>query len=137
MAAVQEKYRRKHGHAFKIDATAVNTLWGDIAVNDIDQSPTIAMLDVDGHAVEIRALSAETMYPLKVAAYRTKDIPDLPLIAERCSSQSILIRAKQIFPWYADRSAFPEYAERLARCIARDFDMRLEGVEAAFALPDS
>ncbi len=136
VAAVQDKYRRKHGHSFKIDATPVNTLWGDIAVNDIDQSPTIATLDVDGHAVEIRALSAETMYLLKVAAYRTKDIPDLPLIAARCSSQSLLARAKQVFPWYADRSAFPEYAERLARCIARDFNMRLEAVEAVFALPD-
>src|SRR5664280_143082 len=113
--SVQDAYRRKYGPTFKIDVTPVNTLWGDIAVNDIEQSPIVATLEVQGRTVEIRALSPETMYLVKVAAYRPKDIPDLPLIATRCSSQSLIVRAKQMFPWYADRSAFPQYVERLAR----------------------
>jgi hypothetical protein len=135
--SVQDMYRRKHGPAFKIDATPVNTLWGDIAVNDIDESPTVTTLEVQGHVVEIRALSAETMYLLKAAAYRPKDIPDLPLIAAKCSSQSLIARAKQMFPWYADRGAFPQYAERLARCVARDFGMRVETVDGLFGLSDA
>ena len=135
--SVQDAYRRKHGPAFKIDATPVNTLWGDIAVNDIDESPAVTTLEVQGHIVEIRALSAETMYLLKAAAYRPKDIPDLPLIAAKCSSQSLIARAKQMFPWYADRNAFPQYAERLARCVARDFNMRLEAVDVLFELSDA
>ena len=42
ISAVEDKYRHKHGLGFKIDATPVNTLWGDIAINDIDQSPAVA-----------------------------------------------------------------------------------------------
>jgi hypothetical protein len=135
--SVQDAYRRKYGPTFKIDVTPVNTLWGDIAVNDIEQSPIVATLEVQGRTVEIRALSPETMYLVKVAAYRPKDIPDLPLIATRCSSQSLIVRAKQMFPWYADRSAFPQYVERLARCIAQHFTMRLEAVDAEFGLSDA
>jgi hypothetical protein len=135
--SVQDVYRRKYGPAFKIDATPVNTLWGDIAVNDIDESPTITTLQVETHTVDIRALSAETMYLLKVAAYRSKDIPDLPPIAAGCSSQSLIARAKQMFPWYADRNAFPQFAERLARCVALNFDIPLEKVDASFGLADT
>jgi len=117
--------------------TSVNTLWGDIAVNDIDESPAVTALEVQGHIVAIRALSAETMYLLKAAAYRPKDIPDLPLIAAKCSSQSLIAKAKQMFPWYADRNAFPQYAQRPARCVVRDFNLGLEAVHVLFELSDA
>ena len=112
---VQESYRRKYGEAFKIDATPVNTVWGDIAINDIADSPVMATVEVGGSRVEVRALSPETVYLLKAAAYRDKDVPDLPIIAGRCAETSLLVRAIEISPWFANRSAFPEFVERLGR----------------------
>jgi hypothetical protein len=136
IATVTKKYRARYGFGFKIDATPGNTLWGDFAINDIDQSPTVTTIQIDKYKVSIRALSPETLYLIKVAADRAKDRPDVPLIALKCSYDSLLQRALRLFPWYGDRSAFPEYVERLARAVARDFGRPTESVYADFKLSE-
>lgn len=135
VSTVQEFFRRKLGPNFKIDATPVNTIWGAFAVQDIDESPPVETLNIEGMPVQIRALSAETLYLVKVAADRPKDRDDVVLIGAKCTYESVLDRAKRMFPWYGDRSAFPEFVERLARCTARDFGIRLETVDRDFGLP--
>jgi hypothetical protein len=135
VSTVQEIFRQKLGPNFKIDATPVNTIWGAFAVQDIDESPPVETLDIEGTPVQIRALSAETLYLIKVAADRPKDRDDVVLIGAKCTYESVLARAKRTFAWYADRSAFPEFVERLARCMARDFGIRLKTVDRDFGLP--
>jgi hypothetical protein len=105
---VTKKYRAQYGFNFKIDATPGNTIWGSLAIDDIDQSPTVATIEIGDVAVRIRALTPETLYLIKVAADRPKDRIDVPLIASKCSYESLLPRALQLFPWYGDRSAFTE-----------------------------
>jgi hypothetical protein len=133
---VTKKYRAQYGFNFKIDATPGNTIWGSFAIDDIDQSPTLATIEIGDVAVRIRALTPETLYLIKVAADRPKDRIDVPLIASKCSYESLLPRALQLFPWYGDRSAFPEYIERLARSMARDFGRTIDSVYADFKLSE-
>jgi len=133
---VTKKYRAQYGFNFKIDATPGNTIWGSFAIDDIDQSPTVATIEIGDVAVRIRALTPETLYFIKVAADRPKDRIDVPLIASKCSYESLLPRALQLFPWYGDRSAFPEYIERLARSMARDFGRTIDSVYADFKLSE-
>jgi hypothetical protein len=133
---VTKKYRAQYGFNFKIDATPGNTIWGSFAIDDIDQSPTVATIEIGDVAVRIRALTPETLYLIKVAADRSKDRIDVPLIASKCSYDSLLPRALQLFPWYGDRSAFPEYIERLARSMARDFGRTIDSVYADFKLSE-
>lgn len=133
---VTKKYRAQYGFNFKIDATPGNTIWGSFAIDDIDQSPTVATIEIGDVAVRIRALTPETLYLIKVAADRSKDRIDVPLIASKCSYESLLPRALQLFPWYGDRSAFPEYIERLARSMARDFGRTIDSVYADFKLSE-
>jgi hypothetical protein len=133
---VTKKYRAQYGFNFKIDATPGNTIWGSFAIDDIDRSPTVATIEIGDVAVRIRALTPETLYLIKVAADRSKDRIDVPLIASKCSYESLLPRALQLFPWYGDRSAFPEYIERLARSMARDFGRTIDSVYADFKLSE-
>jgi hypothetical protein len=133
---VTKKYRAQYGFNFKIDATPGNTIWGSFAIDDIDQSPTVATIEIGDVAVRIRALTPETLYLIKVAADRPKDRIDVPLIASKCSYESLLPRTLQLFPWYGDRSAFPEYIERLARSMARDFGRTIDSVYADFKLSE-
>ena len=54
---VTKKYRAQYGFNFKIDATPGNTIWGSFAIDDIDQSPTVATIEIGDVAVRIRALT--------------------------------------------------------------------------------
>lgn len=132
--ATVKRFRGRYGPNFKVDVTPTNTLWGAIAVKDIHESPIAQRIVVDEHAVEIRVLSPETLYLLKTAADRPKDRRDLELIAVHCEFTRLLDRAKCLLPWYGDRSAFPEFVERLLRVIGRDFGHSFADIESALGL---
>lgn len=53
---VRHLLKQCFGERFKIDATPVNRIWGEIAIRDIGQSPTAAMIGVAGREVVIRVL---------------------------------------------------------------------------------
>ncbi len=130
------RFSSRFGPQFKIDATPSNTIFGTIALADIEASPIVRELRIAGQTLHIRSLSPETLYIVKAAANRGKDIADLRQIARSIDYPSVLDRAKQLFPWYADRSAFPEHAERLARHLALDFGISLEQVDLDFGLAE-
>lgn len=129
--------RKRFGERFKIDATPVNTIWGEIAIRDIEASPSFATLQVGPYAIQVRALSVETLYIVKVAADRAKDRDDVPIIGQRTGYEAVVERARQLLPSYSDRKAFPGFAERLARCIARDFGRPLADVDATLDFADT
>ncbi len=132
---VTKKYAARFGPRFKIDATPSNTLWGAIAIADIESSPIVRGSDGE-ETVAVRALSIETLYIVKTAANRAKDQADIQALAMRTTYAATLSRAKQLFPWYSDRGAFPEHLERLARYMARDHHVPLAEVDRDFALPE-
>ncbi|MGX9981750.1 hypothetical protein [Methylobacterium fujisawaense] len=137
LALAQRDGKSRFGDRFKIDATPVNTIWGEIAISDIGQSPVVATIEVAGRKVIVRALDVETLYVVKVAADRPKDRIDQGLISRHTEYGKIVGRANRLFPSYGDREGLPAFAERLARCIARDFSMRLADVDADLALSET
>ena len=133
---VTRRFKDRFGLAFKIDATPSKQLWGAIVIEDVDAAPIVKSIKCRQHDVVVRALSAETMYIVKAAADRPKDQSDIEALARRTTYEDTLPRAKRLFPWYADRGAFPEQVERLARYMARDFSKTLADVDADFGLPE-
>lgn len=130
-------YRPRYGTQFKVDVTPANTLWGAFAVKDIDESPVSEHIEIEGTSVQIRVLSPETMYLIKIAANRPKDTDDVPIIGKHCDYPALIARAKRLLPWYADRSSVPEYAERLVRSLGRDFGRDFSQIEIDLELEDA
>jgi hypothetical protein len=83
---VTKKYRTRYGFDFKIDATPGNTIWGSFAIDDIDQSPTVATIEIGEVAVRIRALTPETLY-LRI-----------PMISPGCTDFDLAQDSKMISP---------------------------------------
>ena len=133
---VTRRFKSRFGPAFKIDATPSKQLWGAIVIEDVDAAPIVKSIRCGQHDVIVRALSAETMYIVKAAADRAKDQPDIEALAHRTTYDDTLVRARRLFPWYADRGAFPEQVEKLARYMSRDFRKPLAEVDADFGLPE-
>ena len=134
---VRRKFVPVYGQGFKIDATLSNTVWGAIALVDIEQSPIVRRLETRNGLLSVQALTPETLYVMKAAADRAKDQPDLAALASRTLYPNVVRRAQAMFPWYADRGAFPEQVERLARYMARDFGVALKQVDDDLSLPVS
>jgi hypothetical protein len=135
--ATVNRYRAKYGAQFKIDVTPANTLWGAFAVKDIEESPVTESIEIEGRSIQIRVLSPETMYLIKVAADRPKDRDDVPLIGKHCDYAALIARAKRLLPWYADRSSLAEYVERLVRSLGRDFGREFLQIENDLELGDA
>ena len=126
---------KRFGPRFKIDATPSNTIWGTIALLDIETSPEVTTIATDGRMLRIQALTVETLYLVKSAANRAKDRPDVRALAGKTTYEALLKRARQVFPWYSDRTAFPEQAERLSRHMARDFRVPHKAYQASLISP--
>lgn len=88
-------------------------------------------------AVDIRALTVETLFLVKAAADRDKDRADLALLAPHTTYSRIVERAKTLFPWYGDRQGLPDFAERLSRYTCEHFRVPLARIDRDFALPSS
>jgi hypothetical protein len=137
IAEVAAKYAKRYGPTFKIDATPLETIWGAIAIRDIAQSPQVGTVKTRFGAVDIRALTVETLFLVKAAADRDKDRADLALLAPHTTYSRIVERAKTLFPWYGDRQGLPDFAERLSRYTCEHFRVPLARIDRDFALPSS
>jgi hypothetical protein len=135
VAELNEVGRSRFGAQFKFDVTPVNTVWGHIAIKDIEQSPAFCTLEIADQTVPVRAITLETLYLLKAAAGRDKDLDDLSAIAPHVTLEAVLQRADQVLGWVGDRRQLPEYLETLSRMLARDFGAPVHEVEAAIAIP--
>lgn len=93
-----EELRAGYGSHFSIDVTTDNRLWGQVKVADIDKSPVARHFEVDGHKVELRSLTPETVFILKAEAGRDKDIDDLEVIARHTTPEAIVERWRQMIP---------------------------------------
>jgi hypothetical protein len=137
VAMLNKAGRDKFGPQFRLDVTPVNTIWGHMAIKDIEQSPPFDTIAVGGRNVVLRALTLETCYLLKAAAGRERDLHDLSTIAPHVTFDSVVQRANQTLGWVGDRKRLPEYLETLSCMLARDFGKSLEETDSLIAMPDA
>ena len=110
---VEAELATELGPAFKLDVTPGENVWGSILLRDIEQSPEIERFETSGHLVIVRALSVEDLFLLKLAADRSRDRADLPLLASRTTAERLVERFNRIQAWHGDRSAVMGFADAL------------------------
>jgi predicted nucleotidyltransferase len=113
VAEIEAEARSRHGQSFKLDVTPAENLRGTILVRDIDQDArtVVRRFDVDERRYEIRAISIETQFLLKLAAGRERDREDLPLIAAKTSPDALVTRFNTLVAWHGDRDAVAAFAD--------------------------
>jgi hypothetical protein len=70
--SVEIEMKSRFGKDFKIDATPGENLWGPILFRDIAQSGQVEVIKLSTADVPVRALSAEDLILVKIAADREK-----------------------------------------------------------------
>lgn len=128
----EQALRERFGPSFKIDATSVENLWGYILVRDISQSPSIGSLALPGGAVDIKALSLEDLFLLKLAAGRDKDRRDLPALAARVDAERMIRRFGQMARWHGNPPALPgladEFVQQMSTLLGMDKTFVIENL---------
>lgn len=113
---LERELKKTYGEQFKLDVTATENLWGSILLRDItDHSPTYSLLEVNNQHYEIKALSIEDLFLLKLSAGRDKDRRDLPAIAAKTTSDALIQRFNSICKWHGNRHALIGYADDFVR----------------------
>ncbi len=128
---VELELRGSHGERFRLDATSGENLWGSILVRDIGDSPQVATLTTPSGQYVLRALSVEDLFLVKLAAGRSKDLDDLPLLAPHTSPAPLVARFNQLLRWHGDRGAILGYADSFVRTVTELYD-----VDAASLIDD-
>ncbi|MHB1903762.1 MAG: DUF6036 family nucleotidyltransferase [Ferrimicrobium sp.] len=79
---------------YRIDVTNRRTLWGEIAVLDIESDAEVMeTLEIEGFTVDIAAISPETLFVIKASSMRDKDRADLGAIMTATSPEKVIERA--------------------------------------------
>lgn len=118
---VENELREIFGRTFKIDTTASANIWGSIFIKDIEESPIVTILDVEGTCVSIRALSVNDLYVIKLHADREKDLRDLPGIAEKTEFSSLVVRFNQLLQWHGNQNEKLQLVDRFIERALWDF----------------
>jgi len=117
---VESEARAQWGPLVKLDVTSTENLWGNILVRDIALSPVVAHLTSSHGPIEVRALSIEDLFLLKLAAGRAKDLQDLSLLLAFTNAQQLIARFRTLSAWHGDRHALLGYADALVTWLVRD-----------------
>jgi len=121
---IAEDIERRSG--FRIDVTSKNNLWGQLRIQDIEQdAEVVESIDIEGFAVDIAAISPETLFVIKASSMREKDRDDLPLLTRVTTQQEIITRAEYLLKTLETRHGQEEF---LANIVA---EMQLVYLEAA------
>jgi len=105
--AVERELRARYGDGFRLDVTSGENVWGSIIVRDITASPLVGAID----DVQLRALSIEDLFLLKLASARHRDLADLDLLAPRTNADALITRWNQLVKWHGDRHAILGFAD--------------------------
>jgi hypothetical protein len=90
---IAEDLERRSG--FRIDVASKNNLWGQLKIHDIDQdAQVVESIDIEGFAVDIAAISPETLFVIKSSSMRDKDRSDLPLLMGVTTPAQIIAHAE-------------------------------------------
>jgi len=133
---IENELKPTYGDTFKIDVTVGENLWGDIILRDIANSPEWLSIDIGNTHVSIRILSIQDLLILKLAAGRTKDLSDLPLIAPRVSADEVLARFNQLIKWHGNSNAKLGFANSFVIMMKDLYDMPEQDVIEKMDVPD-
>jgi len=112
---IETELKRRLGDEFKIDATMTPNLWGPIMIKDIAASPLFRTITVGGRKVEVKALTIEDLFLVKLAANRMKDKADLPGLASRADPDRLIERFNRLVGWFSNRNALPSFVDAFVR----------------------
>lgn len=114
---VEQEFRASRGASFRLDVTTGENVWGQILVRDIASSPVLGRVS----DLELRALRIEDLFLLKLASGRSRDLPDLDLLAPRTTADALVDRWNQLSKWHGDRHAILGFADALVIQLRRLF----------------
>jgi hypothetical protein len=114
---VEAELRAVHGPTFRLDVTSGENVWGSILVRDIKSSPVVGT--IGDH--EVRALSIEDLFLLKLASGRPRDLEDLDLLAPHTSIDALVTRWNELVRWHGARHAILGFAGAFVRLAQRLF----------------
>ncbi len=89
---ITEDLERRSG--FRIDVTSKNNLWGQLEIHDIEHDAQVVESVDIGFAVDIAAISPETLFVIKSSSMRDKDRSDLGLLMGVTTPAQIMARAE-------------------------------------------
>lgn len=120
---VEDELRDLHGPRFRLDVTTGENLWGVILVRDLACAPKVGTMAIGEREYELKALSIEDLFLLKLSSGRAQDLEDLPLLAARTTPAALLARFHVLAAWHGDRRALMGYADAFVAELARLYGM--------------
>jgi predicted nucleotidyltransferase len=133
---LENELKPVYGETFRLDVTATENLWGFILVRDIEEnSPTFKTIDIDKQVFNIKVLSVETLFLLKLSADRQKDRDDLPLLAAKTTPDALIERFNAISKWHGNPQALIGYADEFVRQMMILYTMPASDVMQKLLLP--
>ncbi len=132
---VEQEFKDQYGQNFKIDITSAENIWGAIMLRDIQKSEMDCKLEISNRFIEIRKLSIEDIFLLKLDSEREKDLDDLPVLFEKTGFAQLLRRFNIIWKWHGDRDAVMGYADRFVSTLQQLGMHQPEDVISKLELP--
>ena len=124
VASVEREMRPAYGPDFRIDITTIENIWGIVMVRDIASSPKMETIrSGSGQRYDVRVLSLETLYVLKVVAGREQDISDIDLIVRQTTADAIIARFNMLLSGIGNRTAIPAIADLLVDHLVRHYGL--------------
>lgn len=110
---IEDEYKKKLGDDFRIDATPVENLWGNLMIRDIvAKSPLVQRVERSTSFWDIKALDVETLFLVKLEAGRLKDMNDLVGISQKTDALKLSARFNEMVKWHGIPDSVIGYADR-------------------------
>ncbi|EWY38094.1 hypothetical protein N825_15560 [Skermanella stibiiresistens SB22] len=132
---VEKEFRQIHGRLFKIDVTSSEAIWGRVILKDLEQSPKFTTMSVGQQDVEVKMLTVEDLFFLKLGADREKDRRDLPGLVDRTTSDALTARFNQLIDWMADKNAAMGFMDRFVDVMEEYFELAPQRLMERLELP--
>lgn len=133
---LEKAFVEKYGPKFRIDATIQENIWGKINIRDIADSPYRQQIYVDGISVDVRMLPPEDLFLLKAEARREKDLRDLPVLAEHCDFENLVVRLGKFIKWHPHPNELSGYIDRMARTLSDYFNVPMPVLIEKIEMPN-
>lgn len=113
---VEQEFKKIYGDRFRLDVTSVENIWGRVMLRDILDSQDDSVMSC---GFQLKRLSVEDLFLVKMDTGRVKDEPDLPLLYAKTTPEKLIDRFNVVVKWYGDRNAVLGYADRFVDLLER------------------
>lgn len=94
--SLEEELKSRYGERFRLDVTDQDTVWGQLRIKDIGQSPEFQRHQVGDDLFVMRSLDPATLFIMKSCSGRDRDIDDVLLISQHVTMDEVLERLGEI-----------------------------------------